>query len=406
MKFSMRDLLVHADNLMTDDFVAGGPRVSDVNGYSLFPGFFDVHVHFREPGFSYKETILTGSQAAAHGGFTGVATMPNLDPVPDSLEHLKVEQDIIDRDAVIDCYPYASLTVGELGEEIVPIEELAPHVFAFSDDGRGIQTADMMKELMTRAAAVDKIVCAHCEINKFSDKGYIHAGNYARLHGHRGQNPESEIAEIRRDIILAEQTGCRYHVCHVSVAAGLDLVRKGKERGVDVSCETGPHYIVLDDSKLLEEGRFKMNPPLRSSEDRVSIIDAIKDGTIDMIATDHAPHSEDEKDKGLANSAFGIVGIETSFPICYTYLVKPGHITLDRLIELMAINPRVRFGIPFKKGDFTVWDLNDKYAVNPDEFLSKGRATPFTGMEVYGRCLLTVHEGKVVYQADDVEVTE
>ena len=261
-------------------------------------------------------------------------------------------------------------------------------------------------DLMARAAAVDKIVCAHCEINKFSDKGYIHAGNYARLHGHRGQNPESEIAEIRRDIILAEQTGCRYHVCHVSVAAGLDLVRKGKERGVDVSCETGPHYIVLDDSKLLEEGRFKMNPPLRSSEDRVSIIDAIKDGTIDMIATDHAPHSEDEKDKGLANSAFGIVGIETSFPICYTYLVKPGHITLDRLIELMAINPRVRFGVPFKKGDFTVWDLNDKYAVNPDEFLSKGRATPFTGMEVYGRCLLTVHEGKVVYQADDVEVTE
>ncbi|MBQ2437935.1 MAG: amidohydrolase family protein, partial [Clostridia bacterium] len=216
MKFSMRDLLVHADNLMTDDLFAGGPRVSDVNGYTLFPGFFDVHVHFREPGFSYKETILTGSQAAAHGGFTGVATMPNLDPVPDSLEHLKVEQDIIDRDAVIDCYPYASLTVGELGEEIVPIEELAPHVFAFSDDGRGIQTADMMLKLMERAAAVDKIVCAHCEINKYSNKGYIHAGNYARLHGHRGQDPESEIAEIRRDIILAEQTGCRYHVCHCS----------------------------------------------------------------------------------------------------------------------------------------------------------------------------------------------
>ena len=406
MKFSMRDLLVHADNLMTDEFLAGGPRVSDVNGYTLFPGFFDVHVHFREPGFSYKETILTGSQAAAHGGFTGVATMPNLDPVPDSLEHLKVEQDIIDRDAVIDCYPYASLTVGELGEEIVPIEELAPHVFAFSDDGRGIQTADMMRKLMERAAAVDKIVCAHCEINKYSNKGYIHAGNYARLHGHRGQDPESEIAEIRRDIILAEQTGCRYHVCHCSVKEGLDLVRKAKERGVDVSCETGPHYLALDDSELMEQGRFKMNPPLRSAEDREALIKGIQDGTIDMIATDHAPHSFEEKDQGLANSAFGIVGLETSFPICYTTLVRTGRITLDRLVEMMAINPRVRFGVPFRKNDFTVFDLNDKYIIHPDEVLSKGRATPFENWEVYGRCLLTVHDGEIVWKADDVEVTE
>ena len=406
MKFSMRDLLVHADNLMTDDLFAGGPRVSDVNGYTLFPGFFDVHVHFREPGFSYKETILTGSQAAAHGGFTGVATMPNLDPVPDSLEHLKVEQDIIDRDAVIDCYPYASLTVGELGEEIVPIEELAPHVFAFSDDGRGIQTADMMLKLMERAAAVDKIVCAHCEINKYSNKGYIHAGNYARLHGHRGQDPESEIAEIRRDIILAEQTGCRYHVCHCSVKEGLDLVRKAKERGDDVSCVPGPHYLALDDVELMEHGRCKMNPPLRSAEDREALIQGIQDGTIDMIATDHAPHSFEEKDQGLANSAFGIVGLETSFPICYTTLVRTGRITLDRLVEMMAINPRVRFGIPFRKNDFTVFDLNDKYIVHPDEFLSKGRATPFENWEVYGRCLLTVHDGEIVWKADDVEVTE
>ncbi len=406
MKFSMRDLLAHADNLMTDNFVAGGPRVSDVNGYSLFPGFFDVHVHFREPGFSYKETILTGSQAAAHGGFTAVATMPNLNPVPDSLEHLKVEQDIIDRDAVIDCYPYASLTVGELGEEIVPIEELAPKVIAFSDDGRGIQSADMMRKLMERAADVDKIVCAHCEINKYSNKGYIHAGNYARLHGHRGQDPESEVAEIRRDIIIAEQTGCRYHVCHCSVKEGIDLVRKAKERGVDISCETGPHYLALDDSELMEQGRFKMNPPLRSAEDREALIQGIQDGTIDMIATDHAPHSLEEKDQGLANSAFGIVGLETSFPICYTTLVRTGRITLDRLIELMAINPRVRFDIPIRKNDFTVFDLNDKYIVHPDEFLSKGRATPFENWEVYGRCLLTVRDGEIVWKADDVEVTE
>ena len=406
MTFSMKDLLVRADNLITDDFFSGGPRVSDVNGYSLFPGLFDVHVHFREPGFSYKETILTGSKAAAHGGFTGVATMPNLDPVPDSLEHLKIEQDIIDRDAVIDCYPYASLTIGELGEEVTPIEELAPYVFGFSDDGRGIQTADMMKEIMERAAGTGKIVCAHCEINKFSNKGYIHAGNYARMHGHRGQNPESEIAEIRRDIILAEQTGCKYHVCHCSVKEGLDLVRMAKERGVDISCETGPHYIALDDSQLMEEGRFKMNPPLRSSEDREALIRGLQDGTIDMIATDHAPHSEDEKDKGLANSAFGIVGIETSFAICYTKLVRPGFITLDKLIELMAVNPRTRFGAPLRKNDFTVFDLNTPYTIEPDEFLSKGRATPFKGWEVYGRCLLTVHDGEIVWKADDVEVTE
>ena len=406
MKFSMRELQSHADNLMTDEFQFGGPRVSEVNGYSLFPGFFDVHVHFREPGFSYKETILTGSKAAAHGGFTGVATMPNLNPVPDSLEHLKVEQDIIDRDAVIDCYPYASLTVGELGEEIVPIEELAPHVIAFSDDGRGIQTGDMMLKLMERAAKVDKIVAAHCEINKFSNKGYIHAGNYARLHGHRGQNPESEIASIRRDCILAEQTGCKYHVCHVSVAEGIQIVREAKARGVDVSCETGPHYLALDDSELLEQGRFKMNPPLRSKEDREALIAGIQDGTIDMIATDHAPHSFEEKDQGLANSAFGIVGLETSFPICYTTLVRTGRITLERLIDMMAVNPRVRFGIPFRKNDFTVFDLSDKYVVHPDEFLSKGRATPFENWEVYGRCLLTVHNGEIVWQADDVEVTE
>ncbi|MBO4382898.1 MAG: dihydroorotase [Clostridia bacterium] len=363
-------------------------------------------MHFREPGFSYKETILTGSQAAAHGGFTGVATMPNLDPVPDSLEHLKVEQDIIDRDAVIDVFPYASLTVGEQGEEIVPIEELAPYVFAFSDDGKGIQTADMMLRLMERAAAVDKIVCAHCEIDKYSNKGYIHAGNYARLHGHRGQDPESEIAEIRRDIILAEQTGCRYHVCHCSVKEGLDLVRKAKERGVDISCETGPHYLALDDSELMEQGRFKMNPPLRSAEDREALIRGLQDGTIDMIATDHAPHSFEEKDRGLANSAFGIVGLETSFPICYTTLVRTGRITLDRLIEMMAVNPRVRFGAPLRKNDFTVFDLNDKYIVHPEEFLSKGRATPFENWEVYGRCLLTVHDGEIVWKAEDVEVTE
>ncbi|MBQ1596275.1 MAG: amidohydrolase family protein, partial [Clostridia bacterium] len=272
--------------------------------------------------------------------------------------------------------------------------------------GRGIQTADMMLKLMERAAAVDKIVCAHCEINKYSNKGYIHAGNYARLHGHRGQDPESEIAEIRRDIILAEQTGCRYHVCHCSVKEGLDLVRKAKERGVDVSCETGPHYLALDDSELMEQGRFKMNPPLRSAEDREALIRGIQDGTIDMIATDHAPHSFEEKDQGLANSAFGIVGLETSFPICYTTLVRTGRITLDRLVEMMAINPRVRFGIPFRKNDFTVFDLNDKYIVHPDEFLSKGRATPFENWEVYGRCLLTVHDGEIVWKADDVEVTE
>ena len=366
--------------------------------YAIFPGFCDVHVHFREPGFSYKETMESGSKASARGGYTAVCTMPNLKPVPDSVENLQQQLDIIESSACIHVYPYGSITVEEKGEVLADLEGMAPNAIAFSDDGRGVQSDAMMKEAMLRAKALGKMIVAHCEVNDLLRGGYIHDGEYAKAHGHRGICSESEWAQIARDLELVKETGVKYHVCHISTKESVDLIRKAKAEGLDVTCETGPHYLVMDDSDLQEEGRFKMNPPLRGKEDREALVQGILDGTIDMIATDHAPHSAEEKAKGLEKSAFGVVGIETAFPILYTYLVKPGILSMDRLVELLVINPRERFGIGLGC-DYSVWDLDAEYTVDPAEFLSMGKASPFTGWTVNGKCLATVCDGKLVYTA-------
>ncbi|MBQ9328563.1 MAG: dihydroorotase [Solobacterium sp.] len=362
------------------------------------PGFCDVHVHLREPGFSYKETIRTGSLSAARGGYTAVCPMPNLNPVPDSLEHLKEEQDIIDRDAVIHVYPYAAITVNEMGEELVPMEELADQVIAFSDDGRGVQSEDMMKEAMRRAKALNKLIVAHCEDNRLLTGGYIHEGEYARVHGHKGICSKSEWGQIERDLNLAKETGAGYHICHISCKESVELIRQAKRDGVNVTCETAPHYLLLDETDLQEEGRFKMNPPLRSKEDHEALLEGLIDGTIDAIATDHAPHSAEEKAKGLAGSAFGIVGLETAFPLLYTYLVRPGIITMDLLLDRLVRRPRARFGIPLGEEDYSLWDLESETVIDPNDFLSKGKATPFAGWKVYGTCYETVINGKTVYK--------
>ena len=355
---------------------------------TVFPGFCDVHVHFREPGFSYKETIRTGSAAAAHGGYTSVLTMPNLNPVPDSVEHIKEECDIIARDASIDVRPYGAITVGEKGEALADMDGMSPFAAAFSDDGKGVQSEDMMREAMKKCTALGKVLAAHCEDNSLLHGGYIHDGAYAASHGHRGICSESEWKPIERDIRLAKETGCAYHVCHISCAESVELIRQAKKDGVNITSETGPHYLVLDENDLQENGRFKMNPPLRSERDRSALIEGICDGTIDMIATDHAPHSAEEKAKGLEKSAFGVVGLETAFAVLYTKLVKENIISLEKLIDLMAIAPRRRFGLPFN--GYTVFRLEEKYTVVPNTFLSMGRATPFEGAEVFGRCIKTV----------------
>lgn len=368
--------------------------------YIIVPGLCDVHVHFREPGFSYKETIASGSAAAAHGGYTAVCTMPNLDPVPDSAEHLQVQLDAIERGAAIKVLPYGAITVGEKGERLADMEAMSDKVCAFSDDGKGVQNDEMMKEAMTAAKRLGKIIAAHCEDNSLLFGGYIHDGEYARMHGHRGISSASEYKQIERDLRLAEETGCAYHVCHISTKESVELIRQAKAHGVNVTCETAPHYLVLCDEDMQEDGRFKMNPPLRSREDKKALIEGIKDGTIDMIATDHAPHSAEEKGRGLEKSLMGVVGLETAFPVLYTELVTKNIITLDRLVELMSFKPKERFGID-TNNDFAVFDISEAYKIDPKDFLSMGRATPFAGREVFGRCLLTVHNEKVVYKAED-----
>ena len=366
------------------------------NKYMIFPGFCDVHVHFREPGFSYKETILTGSLAAARGGYTAVCTMPNLDPVPDCPKNLREQLDIIDSDAVINVYPYGSITAGQRGETLSDMEGMADFVIGFSDDGKGVQDPEIMRQAMLKAKALGKMIAAHCEDSSLLNGGYIHDGHYAKKHGHKGISSESEWKQVERDLVIAKETGCAYHVCHVSCKESVDLIRKAKADGVDVTCETAPHYIVLDDNDLKEDGRYKMNPPLRSEADRLALIEGIRDGTIDMIATDHAPHSAEEKSKGLEYSAFGIVGLETAFPVLYTRLVLTGIITLERLVELLAVNPRKRFGIPLG-ADFSVWTLEEETTIDPAGFLSKGKSTPFEGMKVFGKCVLTVCNGRIAY---------
>ena len=364
--------------------------------FAILPGLCDVHVHFREPGFSYKETIKTGSMASAKGGFTAVCTMPNLNPVPDSVENLDKQLEIIRKDAVIKVYPYASITKLEQGKELVDMTALSNNAVAFSDDGKGVQDDEMMLSAMRKAKELDKIIAAHCEDNSLLFGGYIHKGDYAKEHGHLGICSESEYKQIERDLKLVKETGVKYHVCHISTKESVEVIRQAKKDGLDVTCETGPHYLILDDSDLKEDGWFKMNPPLRSKADRLALIEGLKDGTIDMIATDHAPHSAEEKSRGLAKSAFGVVGIETSFSAMYTHFVKTGILTLDDLVKVMSINPRNRFKLD-NYNDFAIFDLSKDYVVNPDEFVSMGKATPFKGMTFTGVCVLTSVDGKTVY---------
>ncbi len=378
------------------------PIVSEENNSVVLPGLCDVHVHLREPGFSYKETVASGTAAAARGGYSTVFSMPNLSPVPDSAEHLGEQLAIIKADARVRVIPYGSITVGQLGECLSDMEGMAADVCAFSDDGRGVQSDALMEQAMLTAKALGKIIVAHCEVNSLLEGGYIHKGRYAESHSHRGICSESEWRQIERDIALAERTGCAYHVCHISCRESVELIRAAKARGVDITCETAPHYLILCEDDLREEGRFKMNPPLRSASDRAALIEGIVDGTVDMIATDHAPHSAEEKSRGLEGSAFGIVGLETAFPLMYTHLVKTGIITLDRLCELMCTVPRRRFGLEYD-GSYSLFEVGTPYKINSDSFLSLGKATPFEGAEVFGRCILNVIGGKTVWQENTQE---
>ena len=389
-----QNISVSAEGMLSSALAAfDSPR------YAVFPGFCDVHVHFREPGFSYKETVKTGSLSAARGGYTAVCSMPNLNPVPDSVDNLNIQRKLIEKDACIHVYPYGAITVGEKGEVLADIEGMAPYVCGFSDDGRGVQADEMMKEAMIRAKAAGKMIVAHCEVNDLLRGGYIHDGEYAKLHGHRGICSESEWAQIARDIELIRETGCAYHVCHISTKESVDIIRKAKAEGLDITCETGPHYLVMNDMDLQEDGRFKMNPPIRSEEDRKALLEGILDGTIDMLATAHAPHSTEEKSRGLEKSVFGIVGLETAFPIMYTCLVKPGIMRMERLLEVMVDAPRTRFNLPLGQ-DFSIWDLEAEYEIDPGEFVSMGKATTFNGWKVNGRCKATVCDGKLVYREE------
>ena len=398
---------VASDFFVTDGVIAPVSKMpDDLSGFSvcencyIFPGFCDVHVHFREPGFSYKETIKTGSLAAARGGYTAVCTMPNLMPVPDSCENLAKQLDIIEKDAVINVYPYGAITVMEQGLELADMEGMADKVIAFSDDGRGVQSEKMMLAAMNKSKALGKMIVAHCEDNSLLRGGYIHDGEYAKLHGHAGICSESEWGPIKRDIELVKKSGCSYHVCHISTKESVELIRAAKAAGVDITCETAPHYLVMNDMDIEENARFKMNPPIRSEEDRIALVEGIIDGTIDMISTDHAPHSAEEKARGLKDSPMGVVGIETSFQILYTHLVKKGVISLEKLIELLSVNARKRFGISDDAG-YTVWDIEKETVIDPENFLSMGRSTPFEGWKVYGENLMTLLDGQAVYTCND-----
>ena len=368
------------------------------NRFTIFPGFCDVHVHFREPGFSYKGTIESESMAAAHCGYTAVCTMPNLNPVPDSLEHLQVEQDLIDKYARISVYPFGSLTKEEKGKELSDIAEMHSKVCGFSDDGKGVQNETLMKEAMMLCKQYNKVLSAHCEVESLVHGGYIHDGEYARNHGHKGICSESEWKEVERDILLAKETGCAYHVCHISTKESVELIRQAKKDGIAITCETAPHYLIFTDADLQEDARWKMYPPIRSKEDKLALIEGYRDGTIDCLATDHAPHSVEEKSRGLKNSANGIIGLETAFPAVYTYLIKTGEVSLERVIDSLVYAPRKIFSIPVNPNDFTIYDLEEEYIIDSDTFLSKARSTPFDGMNVFGKCVATIHDGNIVWE--------
>ena len=367
------------------EFLLRDAGVTFPDRFYILPGFTDVHVHLREPGFSYKETISSGTMAAAAGGFTNVITMPNLDPVPDSRENLKVQRDLIERDALIGVHPLGSITRGEKGRELSDIEELAPYVSGFSDDGVGVMDDGLMKDAMERIREAGSILVSHCEDTRYP-KG----------------SREAEYRQLERDLRLADITGCPYHMCHMSAAESVELIRDAKRNGLDITCETAPHYLLITDDEIEDDGRFKMNPPIKTKRDRKVLTEAIIDGTVDMIATDHAPHSMDEKSGGFKKSAYGIVGLETAFPVMYTGLVRSGDMSMKRLMELMVYEPGRRFGIDGgsmeERPTFTLWDLEEEYMVDPKNFFSKGRSTPFEGWKVYGKCMLTVKEGRIVYQ--------
>lgn len=387
---------------ISDKVPHSGHCVLNFNNCVIFPGFIDVHVHLREPGFLYKETVKTGTAAAARGGYSAVCAMPNLSPVPDCRKNLDAELDAIKKGAKISVYPYGAVTVCEMGEKLSDMENMAKDVVGFSDDGRGVQSETLMEEALLRAKSLEKIIASHCEDNALLLGGYIHKGKYAKEHGHLGICSESEWKPILRDIKLLRKTGAAEHICHISTKESVEIIRRAKAEGLDITCETAPHYLTLCDDDLEEDGKFKMNPPLRSREDKEALIKGIADGTIDMIATDHAPHSKEEKSKGLKDSLMGISGIETAFSVLYTSLVKNGDISLERLIALLSDNPSKRFKIPGglkvgKAANLTVFDLNEKYKIDSREFLSKGKSTPFDGKEVFGRCLMTISDGKIAY---------
>ena len=404
--FRPADIAVRGGRIVSISRGLEFPVSIDLHNAAVFPGFVDVHVHLREPGFSYKETVRTGTLSAARGGYAHICPMPNLNPAPDTLENLEEQLSIIRRDAVVNVHPYGTITIGEKGRRLAELEAMAPYAAGFSDDGKGVQSPEMMRSAMLEARRLGKIIAAHCEDESLLNGGYIHDGDYARLHGHRGICSESEWGPIARDLELAAETGCAYHVCHVSAKESVDLIRKAKARGVNVTCETGPHYLVFSDRDLQEDGRFKMNPPIRSEADRQALVAGLLDGTVDMIATDHAPHSAEEKGRGLEKSLMGVVGLETAFAALYTHLVRPGILSLPKLLELMHGNPARRFGFgtPLAEGqpaDLTVFDLDAKYTVNPEDFQTMGRATPFAGMELYGVCRLTMVNGEIVWREEN-----
>ncbi|WP_308567883.1 dihydroorotase [uncultured Eubacterium sp.] len=408
-RFQQLDVLIKdgkIDTLSTSISKNGVDTVFNAQDRYLIPGFVDVHVHLRQPGFSYKETIKTGTQAAAAGGYTAVCSMPNVNPVPDSIDGIKAQTDIIEKDAVINVYPFASITKGRKGTgETVDFESLKDIAVGFSDDGTGVQEAEIMQKAMLECAEIDKVISAHCEVNSLLNGGYIHDGEYCREHNHKGICSASEYEQIARDCELAEKTGVHYHVCHISTKESVDIIRQAKARGVKVTCETGPHYLTMCDKDLQEDGRFKMNPPLRSEQDKQALLQGVLDGTIDVIATDHAPHSAEEKSKGLKGSAMGVVGLETAFGVLYTKLVKTGFIPFEKLIDMMSIKPREIFNLPGGRisegevADLALLDVNKQWTVNPDEFLSMGRATPFEGWELVGKNVLTMCKGEIVYEA-------
>ncbi len=400
--FEKKDIAVKGGKFIDLSEALGFDEI-DLCGKYIFPGFIDVHTHMREPGFEYKENLKSGTMAAALGGYTHILAMPNLNPVPDNEENIRLQLERISENAVINVYPYGAITKGEMGKELSDMEALSKYCIAFSDDGKGVESRDMMKRAMQKAAELDMIIAAHCEDNSLLCGGYINKGEYAMLHGHLGISSESEWKQIERDIALVRETGCKYHVCHVSTAKSVEIIRDAKLEGLSVTCETAPHYLTLCDDDLREDGRFKMNPPLRSREDMKALLEGAKDGTIDMIATDHAPHSQEEKSKGLKNSLMGITGLETAFPILYTKLVRENIITLERLLEMMHTLPHMRFGIgndiePGKRANFTVYNLDREYIINSEEFLSKGKSTPFEGERVCAECEMTVCEGVTVWK--------